>query len=86
MLCNFCGNKFETKYSLQTHQKRAKYCLKIQEESNSEITSELIKCEYCKKSFSPHNADRHYQNCKEKLRKRIEELEKIILVKAATVE
>jgi hypothetical protein len=81
MNCEFCNNIFGTKYSLQAHQKRAKYCLNIQQKTNADMVSELMKCDYCNKSFSPHNMERHYSNCKQKLKKRIEELERIITEK-----
>ena len=81
MNCQFCNNVFGTKYSLQAHQKRAKYCLNIQQITNSNTISELVKCEYCNKSFSPHNMERHYNNCKQKLKYHIEDLENSVINK-----
>jgi len=81
MKCQYCQNIFGTKYSLKTHQKSAKYCLEIQKNANIDIVSDLSICKACNKSFSSHNFERHTLNCKEKLRKRIEELENIIIQK-----
>ena len=64
MECQFCKTVLASKYSLQVHQKRVKYCLKIQEQTNSNVINELIECEYCKKKQSKNNFERHKNNCK----------------------
>jgi len=65
--CHFCNNMFGNTQMLRQHQKKTKYCLKIQEikaKEHQEILakegakdlllktySAELKCEYCKKSF-----------------------------------
>ena len=62
MNCEFCNNTFSSSYNLKTHQKSAKFCLKLQGQ-------EIIKpddniCEYCENSFSvKQSLDRHYLTC-----------------------
>ena len=59
MECNYCKNMFNTKSSLNTHQKTAKYCLKLR---NIKIVN--YKCDRCNKSFSTYtNLNRHQQIC-----------------------
>ena len=53
--CNFCKKVFSTKSNLLNHQKKAKYCLKIQKQKeipNSESEDINFKCEYCQRNFS----------------------------------
>jgi hypothetical protein len=64
MECEHCKNLFNSKYSLNCHQQRAKYCLKIQEQKNNILTIDLITCEYCNKQISSHNFERHKNTCK----------------------
>lgn len=77
MECQFCHNKFSNKQNLNAHQKRAKYCLKIQGK-NAEIE---YTCNSCKKSFlCTTKLRRHEKNCSSKeltlkLNARIAELE-----------
>jgi len=60
MKCKFCKNNFSTKSSLNTHQRTAKYCLKIRN-----ISVEKYHCESCRKSFSTlTNLNRHQKSCK----------------------
>jgi hypothetical protein len=60
MKCEFCNNEFSNKQNLNAHQKKAKYCLKIQGISGNEY-----KCKYCKKIFhSKYDLDRHIKTCK----------------------
>ena len=62
MECEFCKNKFNSKYVLSNHQKRAKYCLNIQ---NKNVNNFI--CEYCGIDFtSKQNLNKHAIICKEK--------------------
>jgi hypothetical protein len=68
LTCLFCGKQCTTKYILSSHQKHAKYCLKIQEAQNSEeIISSLVTCKFCCKNFSSGNFIRHDAICKKKI-------------------
>ena len=60
MKCEFCGNEFSNKTSLNSHQKTAKYCLDLR---NEQVT--LYSCEHCKKGFTkPFHLQRHQEICK----------------------
>jgi hypothetical protein len=60
MKCEFCGNEFSNKTSLNSHQKTAKYCLELR---NEQVT--LYSCEHCKKGFTkPFHLQRHQEICK----------------------
>ena len=73
MECNFCGNEFSNKQNLQIHQKRTKYCLKLQ----GVDTDETHKCKNCAKILTnKYNYNRHMKTCREtNTNKRIEKLE-----------
>ena len=59
--CKFCENNFSSKSSLNTHQKSAKYCLKLQ---NAKIDAQY-QCEGCKTPFArKHHLDYHRKTCK----------------------
>jgi hypothetical protein len=45
------------------HQKRAKYCIKIQEDLGNIKPSDMKQCTYCLKIMSSHNYSRHLINC-----------------------
>jgi len=61
MKCEFCGNEFSNKTSLNSHQKTAKYCLELR---NEQVTT-LYSCEHCKKGFTkPFHLQRHQEICK----------------------
>ena len=70
--CNFCNKEYSNDYTLKTHKKKAKFCLKIQEKlliKNIEVPSVLIKnnhiCSYCNKEFNiKQNFEGHLQTCK----------------------
>lgn len=63
MECKFCKKTLKTVYSLKTHQKSAKYCLKIQ---GKKILSN--KCKFCDKTFSTkQNLHTHLTVCSEKV-------------------
>lgn len=56
MECEFCNKSFTTKIVLKTHQKTAKYCLKLQNKKSVEI----FQCIYCSKNFNvKYNYDVH---------------------------
>lgn len=58
--CTYCGHKFTSKHTLNTHQKTAKYCLKLQ----GNMLSENFTCEYCNKTYTQHsNLNRHKGVC-----------------------
>ena len=60
MECTICNNKFSTHASLLNHQKRAKYCLKLQGLNLSSI----FKCQDCGKDYtSKENLNFHQKNC-----------------------
>jgi hypothetical protein len=60
MKCEFCGNEFSNKTTLNSHQKTAKYCLELR---NEQVT--LYSCEHCKKGFTkPFHLQRHQEICK----------------------
>jgi hypothetical protein len=62
MKCEFCNNEFSNKQNLNAHQKRTKYCLKLQEVN---IYDTENKCVYCMKEFNiPSNYKRHMKVCK----------------------
>ena len=70
MECEFCKNIFSTKTNLNSHQKTAKYCLKIQ---GIEVQKKY-ECKWCNKSFEIFsNFERHKKVCKDP--KKIEEYE-----------
>jgi hypothetical protein len=54
MNCEFCKNIFGNKHNLKTHQKTAKYCLKIQGKTSSKIFS----CKICDDNFT---TKQHFQ-------------------------
>ena len=61
MKCNFCNNEFSNKQNLNSHQKRAKYCLELQ---GVNLTNDQ-KCNVCLKTFGiPSNYKRHIKHCK----------------------
>jgi hypothetical protein len=91
MKCEFCSNEFSNKQNLTAHQKRTKYCLKLQGVLTEQISKNDYKCEHCSKIFNePSNHKRHVKNCKigkintvfekkiSKLENKVETLEVII--------
>ena len=83
MDCNFCGNKFANKQNLTNHQKKAKYCLKIQGIKQDSI-NDMLECDGCLKSFAiPSNYRKHVKICKKndllvKMNNKIVEQETVI--------
>jgi hypothetical protein len=71
MNCEFCEKEFKTKYSLNTHKNKAKYCLILQKKI--EPKEESFKCNICKKILSSkRNLEIHKRKCEGK-REKIEE-------------
>jgi hypothetical protein len=64
MECEFCKNILKTKNSLSYHIKNNKKCLEIQINLMKKVDSSLILCEFCSKSFSVTNINKHILNCK----------------------
>jgi hypothetical protein len=64
MECQYCKNIFSSKTNLNTHQRRAKYCLKKQ--GDSQLTNACIyTCEGCNKQFiKKYDYNRHLTICK----------------------
>ncbi len=61
MKCQFCNNEFSNKQNLNYHQKKTKYCLKIQGKLS---TASTFKCTICHKEFmSGVTLRRHQKNC-----------------------
>ena len=64
MNCEFCNKEFSNKGNLNYHQKTAKYCLKLREQSQIEN----FNCEFCNLSFTRKDSLQvHLITCKEKL-------------------
>jgi hypothetical protein len=78
--CIYCNKDFTSKSILKTHQKSAKYCLKIQAESSIkkvdlEIDKRSYLCKFCNKSFTSKVCfQKHLDICIVKLKNTIKEL------------
>ena len=68
MECEFCKNKFNSKYVLSNHQKRAKYCIEIQKKNGINNETELFKCQDCGIEIAKNSKDRHLSVYKSYLR------------------
>ena len=64
MECQYCKKILSTKGALTTHQKRTRYCLKIQGKSD---TKGAYNCDLCGKNFFNHSAYKYHQTTKCKL-------------------
>ena len=65
MECQHCKNIFSTKTSLNTHQRTAKYCIRLQNKNDEIVNTVLYSCDKCGKEFTRQgNLDRHKQTCK----------------------
>jgi hypothetical protein len=61
-ICEYCDNEFVSKTNMTNHQRRAKYCLKLQGTSNC---GHDFKCEGCDKVFNHKNGYQyHIKICK----------------------
>lgn len=64
MECEYCGNIFTTKCSLNKHQRTARYCIKLREKSD--IPVKKFVCEYCDATFtSRYRQHDHTKKCRE---------------------
>ena len=65
MDCDFCKKTFASKSNLYTHQKTAKFCLKLQGKDNEKN----FDCKYCDKVLTQRSSlEDHIAICKEKQR------------------
>lgn len=68
-ICDYCEKIFSSKYTLETHKSKAKYCLSLQQK---EIKGEF-NCEYCNKNFNvKKNFNNHVLICKNKANRELE--------------
>jgi hypothetical protein len=72
--CEFCTNKFKSLQAVKGHQKRTKYCIKIQKQKIDKelISTDLKTCDFCQKEFASDTIPRHLKTCKEKIKKESE--------------
>src|SRR5579872_5062860 len=93
IVCEYCNSILNNKSSLNNHQKTAKKCLSKQKDLGIETKEIIYECKYCSKSFILKMAfTSHLNKCEKKelktiyeteiskLKDKIVELEKIILV------
>ena len=68
--CKYCNTVFQTISSLNSHMKKAKYCISIQEKK-------IFKCEYCEKILSTKQSLlKHKDVCKKKNQEPVSDKEK----------
>jgi hypothetical protein len=74
-ICQYCKKEYSNKYTLNTHQKTAKNCLKLQEQLKNI-------CQYCEKKFTNQSTLNHHQktnkSCCSKTKGIIEQSQKFI--------
>jgi aspartate carbamoyltransferase regulatory subunit len=64
--CSYCNKEYSTKGILETHQKSAKFCIRLRNANEHVETTKQnviinLKCEYCDDNFSlKHVLERHY--------------------------
>ena len=64
MECQYCKKTFSSKSSLNNHQKTAKYCIKLQNNTNEIL---CFNCDFCEKIFTTKQVlFNHLQSCKNK--------------------
>lgn len=80
--CEFCNKLFSTKGNLINHQRRTKYCIKIQKTLNKNIIEQDMKnfvCEFCNKDFTQRqNLKNHQENCISQYKSIIRQKDEII--------
>jgi hypothetical protein len=74
--CIYCQKLFKNKYTLSTHQKTAKYCLKIQKEMGINNEDKLFLCQNCDKKYTNNH---RFKNHKCKVKKKRKKLEQNII-------
>ena len=63
LICKYCKTEFINIYNMNSHQKKAKYCLLIQTKIQTKIPD--FKCDYCEKILSTkQNLSNHIKKCK----------------------
>ena len=73
-LCEFCSHSFSSKSSLNSHQKKALYCLKLQECDKDSGCNKKFRCLFCDKAYTTkYNCIMHSEKCVNKTN--IEELQ-----------
>jgi hypothetical protein len=81
MECEFCKSNFSSKSNLNYHQRNNKTCLNLQQKSSDkDIKIDLISCNFCNKSFSIPNLNKHIIICTNKKNKdklKLEEIKKV---------
>ena len=78
MECIYCKKTFSNHYTLATHQKTTRTCLKIQSEHGITSNKKLYTCSFCDKEVTTKvQLDKHHSICK----KKVEETETIELKK-----
>ena len=61
--CEYCNKEYSSKGILETHQKTAKFCLRLRNNKEKEIKT--FKCEFCEDNFNlKHVLERHHGRCK----------------------
>jgi hypothetical protein len=59
MECEYCKRILKNKWSLKTHQQTVKYCMKLQDKTNT-----LFLCEFCNSNISSkRRLATHINNC-----------------------
>jgi hypothetical protein len=56
LTCQYCNKTLSSKSTLYHHQKKAKYCLRIQN-----IQTDLFKCEACMKTFTSRQSEQYHK-------------------------
>ncbi len=78
--CQYCNRTFASESSLYSHQKRAKYCLKIQEQKKVIEFTPSFMCQGCEKKFvTKREFNNHENRCYDLLKKNVEARDKEIL-------
>ena len=63
LICKYCKTEFANIYNMNSHQKKAKYCLIIQDKIKNEKSE--FKCDHCENFFSTQkNFSNHIKKCK----------------------
>jgi hypothetical protein len=80
MKCEFCNNEFSNKQNMNAHQKRTKYCLKLQ----GVTVKNTYECDSCSKSFEILcNYKKHIKICRKVGMKELKEEVKVLNMELA---